>query len=301
MTTERQDIYERITLDIIAAVERGAETCRMPWHRSAGGNATPINAVSKRPYRGVNVLNLWGTSEARGYPSGYWATYNQWQELGAQVKKGEKSTAVVFWKFNDSEKQNAPEESAAGEQDAKTHHAILARGYHVFNAAQVDGFEIPIPTATTQKERIDTAESFFSNLGADIRHGGDRAFYSPKHDYIQMPCFEAFDDPVSYYSVLSHEATHLTGSPSRLNRDLSPRFGEEAYAAEELIAELGAAFLCGELGLSNEPRPDHAGYLSSWLKCLKSDKRAIFTAASKAQAAVDWMREQQKVPIQEAA
>jgi antirestriction protein ArdC len=142
-------------------------------------------------------------------------------------------------------------------------------------------------------ERIAHAESFFEGLGAEIRHGGNRAYYQPKDDYIQLPQFEAFRDAVAYYATLAHESTHLTGHSSRLDRDLSGRFGDDAYAAEELIAELGAAFLCARLGLANEPRLDHAAYLSSWLRVLRTDERAIFTAASQAQAAVDWMEEQQ--------
>ena len=289
MTTEKQDIYQTITNQIITAIENGFATYRMPWHVTSADSFAPMNAGSKKFYRGINVLSLWAAAEKHGYPTGFWATYRQWQELDAQVRKGEKSTLVVFWKFRDIEKDAAPEEE---EKEEKASRAILARGYSVFNAAQVDGWTPPKPEESRKNERIEHAESFFSRIGADIRHGGNRAFYSPATDHIQMPDFFAFDDPVSYYSVLSHESTHFSGAPSRLNRQLANRFGDEAYALEELIAELGAAFLCSSLGLSITPRPDHAGYVASWLKALKDDKRAIFTAASKAQQAVDWLEQQ---------
>src|SRR5262249_52418138 len=141
----------------------------------------------------------------------------------------------------------------------------------------------------SESERIASAEEFFASTGADIRHGGNKAFYHPVDDYIQMPEFGAFRNPIDYYAILSHEEIHWTAHPTRCNRNLSDRFGSESYAAEELIAELGAAYLCAGLGLSNKPRKDHASYLSSWLKVLRGDKRAIFTAAAKAQEAVDWL------------
>ncbi len=186
---------------------------------------------------------------------------------------------------------NSKDEGTGEEENRRS---VLARGYSVFNAAQVDGFTLPELPAKPEIERVQNAELFFAALGADIRHGGYRACYVPKIDQIQMPRFEIFKSAIAYYSTLSHESTHWTGAPQRLNRQLSTRFGEEAYAAEELIAELGAAFLCADLGLSNEPRPENAAYVASWLKVLKNDKKAIFTAASKAQAAVDYLDSKQE-------
>ncbi len=289
--TEKHDVYERITNQIIAAIENGADKYRMPWHRNSADTFAPVNAASKSFYRGINILSLWAAAEKNKYPTGYWATYRQWQDLGAQVKHGEKAALVVFWKFRDQEQEEAPE---GEESKSKTSRAILARGYSVFNAAQVDGYTAEAPKDTDINERISSADAFFTNLNADIRHGGNRAYYSPAGDYIQMPCFGSFIDSASYFSVLGHECCHWSGSSTRLNRDLKPRFNEEAYAAEELIAELGAAFLCADLGISNEPRPDHASYLNSWLTVLRHDRRAIFTASSKAQQAVDWLHSQQK-------
>jgi len=218
-----------------------------------------------------------------------WATYRQWAELGAQVRKGERASPVVFWKISDKDEQDDADEGAEDGRRSR----VFARGYSVFNAAQVDGYAAPALPVLPEAERIGHAEAFFAAIGADIRHGGARACYVPSLDQIRMPPFEAFRDPVAYYATLAHEATHLTGHTSRCARDLRGRFGEEAYAAEELIAELGAAFVCADLALAPEPRPDHAAYVASWLKVLRNDKRTIFTAAAKAQAAADWMHAKQ--------
>lgn len=287
MNNELKDLYQRVTDQIVKAIEDGAADWKMPWHKTGSENFTPINGFTKKPYRGVNILSLWAAADACGYPTGLWATYKQWQEMGAQVKKGEKATLVVFWKFSDRDTDE--DAGAREEREEHAHRGVLARGYSVFNAAQVDGYQPPPVPVIAEAERIEGAEQFFAALGADIRHGGNRAYFSPSIDHIQMPPFGIFKDSISYYAVLAHEGTHWTGGTKRLNRDLSGRFGQESYAAEELIAELGAAFVCADLGLANEPRPDHAAYVASWLKVLKNDKRAIFTAASKAQAAADWM------------
>ena len=159
----------------------------------------------------------------------------------------------------------------------------------MFNAAQVDGYAPKADPEATKLERIVNADAFFAGIGADLRHGGNRAYYSTATDHIQMPPFQAFVENLSYYSTLAHEHTHWTAKSDRCDRQLGKRFADSAYAAEELIAELGAAFTCAHLGLSTEPREDHAEYIQSWLKVLKADKRAIFTAASKAQQAADWM------------
>jgi antirestriction protein ArdC len=290
--SERADVYERVTNQIIEAIEAGAGEWRMPWHKLTGANSTPVNAVTRKPYRGVNVISLWATAIECGYRSSVWATYAQWQQLGAQVRKGEESAFIVFWKFDrDTETQtNDADDNEQG------HRSILARGYHVFNAEQVDGFPLPPMETLPEPERNEAAEQFFSHLGADLRHGGQRAFYNPAHDFIQLPPFALFKETAAYYATLGHECIHWSGAPHRLNRDLKGRFGAEAYAAEELVAELGAAFLCTNLGIANEPRPDHAAYVKNWLAVLRNDKRAVFTAASKAQAAVDWMHDRQPEP-----
>jgi len=283
--TEKRDVYASVTAQIINAIEQGVGNWRMPWHTSGRLAFSPINVTSKKPYRGINTLCLWAAAQAKGYELGEWATYQQWQERGAQVRKGEKATTVVFWKFaNDAAGTDDGDESPASGS-----RLLFTRGYSVFNAAQVDGYTAKADADTPILERIAQAEAFFSGVGATVKHGGNQAFYAPASDHIQMPPFQAFVESVSYYSTLAHEHTHWTAHQGRCDRQLGKRFGDSAYAAEELIAELGAAFTCAHLGLSTEPRADHAQYIQSWLRVLKADKRAIFTAASKAQQACDWL------------
>jgi antirestriction protein ArdC len=282
---EKRDVYASVTAQIITAIEQGVGTWRMPWHTSGKFACSPVNVTSRKPYRGINTLCLWAAAESKGYESGEWGTYRQWQERGAQVRKGEKATLVVFWKFANT----SAETDDGDDQPVSGSRLLFTRGYSVFNAGQVDGYEPQADTDTPMLERIEQADTFFKSVGAVVRHGGNQAFYSPATDHIQMPPFAAFRENVSYYATLAHESTHWTSAAARCDRQLGKRFGDSAYAAEELIAELGAAFTCVHLGLSTEPREDHAQYLQSWLRVLKADSRAIFTAASKAQQACDWM------------
>lgn len=324
------DVYARFTAQIIAAIESGAGSWTMPWNRrrdpsgaySMPTHVMPTNVTTGKAYKGVNVLALWAAATEADYPTSEWGTYKQWAEKGAQVRKGEKATFIVFWKFFDKAQKgsggdatSAPDatgDSTSTSPTSAKSATMMARGYSVFNAAQVDGYISPVPvtpapadvpatpvasvdpSATsdpTPDPRLPSVDAFFASIGVDLRHGGDRACYSPLFDYVKMPEFADFHSTAAYYGTLAHEYTHWTGHSSRLDRDLKGRFGDAQYAAEELIAELGAAFLCGHLDLYTEPRPDHAQYLSHWLSILKADKRAIFTAASKAQQAVDWMIE----------
>jgi antirestriction protein ArdC len=291
VATEKRDVYAQVTEQIVAAIEKGVGNWQMPWHTSGREVFSPINVASRKPYRGINTICLWAAADAKGYGSGEWGTYKQWQESGAQVRKGEKATVVVFWKF-----ANETKETQEGDEGSVSR-LMFARTYSVFNAAQVDGYtpkvEVPIPTT----ERIERADRFFKCAGANVQHGGNRAYYSPLEDRIQMPTFDSFKENLSYYSTLAHEHTHWTAKRERCDRQLSKRFGDSAYAAEELIAELGAAFVCAYLGIGTESREDHAQYIQSWLKVLKADKRAIFTAASKAQQACDWLVEQTESPL----
>jgi len=280
-------IYEQITQQIIEAIESGAADYQMPWHISGASSSLPVNAISRKPYRGVNVLCLWAQATETGYPSNVWATFNQWKELGATVRKGEKATSIVFWKFWTEEDD--------AEEDNRPH--CMARAYHVFNAAQVDGYSLPKVPVLPEVDRIASAESFFTTIGATIKEQGNRAFYRPSTDEIIMPPFQQFRSAEHFYSTLAHEVTHWTAKPERCNRSeaLSTRFGSEAYAVEELVAELGSAFLSADLGLMLDPRSDHAGYIENWLAVLKKDHRAIFTAAAKAQSAVDWLHKTAKL------
>jgi antirestriction protein ArdC len=226
---------------------------------------------------------LWAAAQAKGYERGEWGTYQQWQERGAQVRKGEKATLVVFWKFANDTADSQDDEQASRSR------LLFTRGYSVFNAAQVDGYAAKPDADTPIEQRIERAEQFFSGINARVTHQGNRAFYSPADDTITLPPFAAFFTPTDYYSTRAHETGHWTAKADRCNRELGKRFGDNAYSIEELIAELTAAFTLAHLGLSSEPRPDHAQYIQSWLRVLKADKRAIFTASSKAQQATDFM------------
>ncbi len=294
-TSTSNDIYSKITEQIIAKIQAGAGEFEMPWHKTKTGTLiTPINAVTGNNYKGVNIVSLWASAMSANYSSGVWATYKQWSDLGAQVRKGEKASLIVFYKsLKIVGKHNDSDEGEQQEPSSNSKQMLYARTSFVFNSDQVDGYKPPPEPTFNLEQPIENAEKFFGYLGATIEHGGNKACYFPGFDKIQMPKFEAFNDSNSYYAILAHEVTHWTGHASRCNRDLSGRFKTRSYAAEELIAELGAAFLCSLLGLSNEPRQDHAAYIASWLELLKDDNRAIFTAASKAQQAIDWLQAKQ--------
>jgi antirestriction protein ArdC len=216
-------------------IERGAGDWRMPWHASASGDISMPHNVTGRAYRVVNVPLLWVSAQAFGYASPIWATYKQWQERGAQVRRGEKSTLVIFWK---------PIEVAANDNDDDddpTETRLIARGYAVFNAAQVDSFN---PQTVARKgelaevSRIELAETFFRNIGSIVRHGGARAYYSPGGDFIQMPEFRQFIAPDRYYSTLAHEHVHWTGAPQRCAREFGKRFGDNALLARNWLPSL---------------------------------------------------------------
>lgn len=284
----RADVYRAVSEKIIAQIEAGGGTKRMPWHHNGSPVNRPMNVGSGTYYRGINVFALWIAAHGAGYPTGMWATYRQWRELNAQVRKGERGSFVVFWKNLES----------AGESDLLVEtneraRRMVARGYRVFNAAQVDGYRPPDIPLLPENKRVSRAEQFYAQLGIDTRFGGDQAYYLPSKDYVQMPPFERFRDGVSFYATLLHEGAHATAAPHRVDRNLSGRFGSEAYAMEEMIADWASCLACMTLQLSAEPRSDHAHYIASWLKVLKEDKRAVFTAAGKAQEAVDWMWSQQ--------
>ncbi|MCB1471089.1 MAG: DUF1738 domain-containing protein [Rhizobiaceae bacterium] len=298
-TKEKFDVHQAITDRIVAAVETAGEF-QLPWIRNGGGSMKrPVNIASAKPYNGVNIVSLWVAALASDYPSHLWGTYRQWQERGCQVRRGEKSSLIVFYKKLDIEQVKVDTgETEHGER-------LMARASFVFNAAQVEGFAMEADAALPEEPSFDPiarAEEFARATGAAIEEGGDRACYIPSLDKICMPERRRFTGTETttpaegYYSTLCHELVHWSGSKHRLDRDLSGRFGKEAYAMEELIAELGAAFLCGDLAITPEPRIDHAQYIASWLKALKDDKKAIFTAASKASEAANWLSQQQGAP-----
>jgi antirestriction protein ArdC len=286
----RQDVYTRITSAIVAELEKGTRPWTRPWSAEhAAGRITRPLRHNGEPYSGINILSLWASASVQGFAAPIWMTYRQATEFDAHVRKGEKGSPVVY--------ANAlirTEKDAATGDDVE--HAIhYLKGYTVFNVEQIEGLPAQF-YATAEKPRLDPpariahAEQFFAATGITLSHGGSRAFYRPSTDSIVMPMIEAFKDAESYYSTLGHECVHATSHESRLARDFgSKRFGSEGYAVEELVAELGAAFLCADLDLALEPREDHASYIANWLQVLKNDNRAIFTAASHAQRAVDFL------------
>ena len=290
--TSPPNIYARITGRIISALEQGVRPWVQPW--SLKHSAAPVSRPLRHngtPYTGINVLALWCTSVERGYIAPIWMTFRQAIELGAHVRKGESGTLVVYANSFKVAEDNKGDD---GEEAEREVHYL--KGYTVFNVEQIDGLPPQYATQATPpppnaSARIAQAERLAASSQATIRHGGGRAFYAPQADVLQMPPFEAFRDAESYYATLLHELTHWTAHGSRLARELSKRFGDAAYAAEELIAELGAAFLCADLGVTLEPRDDHASYVAVWLKVLRNDQRAIFTAASQAQRAVQFLHE----------
>lgn len=272
--------YEQITQKIVDAIEGGLATgrgYRMPWH-SQGGR--PVNVSTGRAYRGINTLMLWGESQEKGYASPLWGTFKQWGAAGAKIRKGEKASLVVFWKDLPAKDQQEGEEDAGKRFVLKTSYA--------FNLAQTEGYEAP-GAADTPAHEPSAAERLVAAAGVDVRFGGGQAYYHPRLDYVQMPLLSDFVSVPAFQSVLLHEAAHWTGHQSRLAREFGQRFGDAAYAVEELVAELSAAFLCADLGVSNSPRIDHAEYVANWLSVLKNDARAIFTAASAATKAADFL------------
>ncbi len=301
--SDRADIYTRITNEIVVAIEAGthASGWKLPWHHDGSAIARPMNLASQKRYRGINILSLWIAAMKFGYGSGLWGTYRQFAAAGAQVRKGERSTTVVFWKqFQRGDADNGTGEvtGSAGHHgdDCNDGHGrprFMAKGYAVFNAAQVDGLDLPAQPVLPKTARIQAAEEFLGNLGIPICVEGDQACYVPSLDVVRMPPFARFRNAEAHAATTAHECAHATAAKHRLGRNLSGRFGSEAYAAEECVAELTASFVMADLGLAYGARPESTAYLASWLKVLKSDTRAIFTAASKAQAAADWMHTQQ--------
>lgn len=293
MRQDRFDIHQHVTNQIVAMLEKGTGGFQLPWHRPSSSAMRPVNVASKAAYRGVNILALWAAAEQRGYASGLWGTYRQWAALGAQVRKGEKASYVVFYK--DRGVISDAEDAGEGEGGPTPIRRLLARASAVFAAEQVKSFTPPMPTPRDPVIAHEKAESFVSGTGAVIVHEGHRAFYRSSTDSIHMPHRAAFigsatSSPTeAYYATLFHELTHWTGHKSRCDRNLGKRFGSTAYAMEELVAELGAAFLCAHLQITGEPRADHASYLNEWLTVLREDKKAIFTATSKASQALEFL------------
>ena len=290
-TNNQTDVYRRITNQIIADLEKGVKSWTKPWK---GGDANSRITMPRRhsgeQYQGINILSLWASSMKQEFSSATWMTFKQAKEIGGHILKGEKGSLVVY-----ANTMNRSEENDKGEEIE--YQIPYMKGYTVFNVEQIEGlpedyYDKPEITANPV-ERIERAEKFFSDTGANIHNGGHQAFYTVQHDYVKLPYIEAFTDAENYYATLAHEITHWTRHPDRLDRDLGRKaWGDEGYAEEELVAELGASFICADLGIKLEDREDHSAYIASWLEVLKNDKRAIFRAAAHAQRAVNYLHEQ---------
>jgi len=297
----RTDVYQKITDQIVSELEKGVRPWLKPWNaeHAAGRITRPLrgNGIA---YRGINVLMLWSAAMEKGFAAPIWMTFKQALEFDAHVRKGEQGSLVVY-----ADKIIRAETDAdTGEESERA--IPFMKGYTVFNVEQIDGlperFYAKAEPRGESVQRIERAEQFFAATGAAVRHGGNRAYYSIGTDHVQMPPIEAFRDAESYYATRAHETTHWTRHKSRLDRDFGrKRFGDEGYAIEELVAELGSAFLSADLDLTPDVRDDHAAYIASWIKVLKDDKRAIFSAASHAQRAADFLHGLQQSASAEAA
>ncbi|NQV93878.1 MAG: DUF1738 domain-containing protein [Sphingomonadales bacterium] len=289
--SDRLDVYQSITSQIITAIEAGTGKVQMPWHRSGFESALPINISSSKTYQGINILSLWAAAQMADYEKAIWGTYKQWQDAGAQVRKGEKSSFIVFYKQFENDDTDS-------EEDQSRRRLMMAKASRVFNIAQVDGYDFPAEPEPSKNlvTRIASADALIARTGAIINEHGERAYFNPTTDEITMPDRHRFFDTDSgtatehYHSVLLHELTHWSGAKHRLDRTFGKRFGDLAYSIEELTAELGAAFLCADLGISASPRKDHACYINNWLTAMKADTKAVFAAASAASKAAEYLK-----------
>lgn len=284
---EKADLYEEVTARVVAELEQGRVPWVQPWGAGKAALGLPRNGLSGRPYSGINILILWGAVIAGGYASQFWLTYRQALALDAHVRKGERGVGVCY-----ADRFTPANEIARAELEGDEPNAIpFLKRFIVFNAAQCEGLppSLTAPAAPLPERMVhDDAERLIAATNADFRIGGDRAYYVPAADYIQVPPQPAFFDQINYYRTCFHELGHWTGHEKRLARDLSGGQGGKLYAREELVAEMTSAFLCAALGIV--PTVRHADYLGAWLAVLREDNRAIFRAASHASKAADFIR-----------
>jgi antirestriction protein ArdC len=283
---DRTTLYQDITGKIIVELEQGRLPWVQPWIGAAAPLGLPKNAATGRSYSGINILILWSAVAERGFTGQSWLTFRQALKLGAHVKKGEKGTTVVYadrfvpWR----------ERTRAAETGDEPDAIPFLKRFTVFNADQCEGLPAdlaPPPVATAEHLILPQAEALIRATGADIRISGDRAFYVPSADYIQVPPPSAYFEPVNWHRTVCHELGHWSGAGHRLNRDLSGGFGSPSYAREELVAEMTGAFVCAALSIV--PTVRHADYLAAWLEVLREDNRAIIRAASAASKAADYL------------
>jgi len=298
----RANIYDEVTQRIIAELEAGTVPWVKPWGSVAAGSpGLPVNASTGRAYSGINILILWGAVIAADYPSQGWLTFRQALDAGGAVRKGERGTGIVYadrfvprdreaGAVRGIDRSDRGETAGAADSDDDARAIPFLKRFTVFNVAQCDGLPerfTAVPPPVPEARAFPAAERVIAASGVDYRLGGDRACYSPDLDFVAMPPQPAFRDALDYYRTFLHELTHATGHPARLGRTLRNAFGTKDYAREELIAEMGSAFLCAALGIV--PTLHHADYLASWLAVLREDNRAIVRAASAASKAADWL------------
>lgn len=283
---ERQSLYSEVTSRIIAELEEGRLPWVQPWDSAACGCTMPLNAGTGRKYSGINVLILWAEVIRHGFASQRWLTYRQAEEAGGNVRRGEKGTIICF---ADRFTPKAEAEAARGEDRAARQVAFLKR-FTVFNVDQCEGLPedfTPEVVAIDPVLAVAEADRLIAASGARFQIGGGEAFYSPSHDFVQVPPQAAFHEPINWYRTALHELGHWTGHGSRLDRDQNGGFGSEAYAKEELVAELASAFTCASLGIA--PTVRHSDYIASWLSVVRGDEKAIFRAASQASKVSDYL------------
>lgn len=282
----KTDAFASITDKIVSILESGKATGRITWNGRGEAGRIPYNLKTGNPYRGANVIALWISANEAGFGSNAWLTFKQALDLGGHVRKGEKGTLGIYF---DSYEREEPD----GDGGTEKRRIAFAKAFTVFNLDQVEGVEKPT-SAPTERDPIAAAEDVMIASGANISEIGTRAYYDPRGDFIRLPDWYRFETKENFYVVALHELTHWTGHESRLARDLRNRFGTEAYAMEELVAEFGSAFLCAETGVVGRLEY-HANYVESWLKVLKNDKRAVVTAAAAAEKAARFLIER-KLP-----
>jgi antirestriction protein ArdC len=283
-SNKRQTVYQQVTARIIQELEQGRVPWVQPWGNGNGAAGLPANADTGKNYSGINILLLWGAVFERGFSLQSWLTYKQAQKLGGTVRKGEKSTSIVY---ADSFITKEERQTARVEQRDPERIPFLKR-YSIFNIAQCEGLPEELyedAPELPECEQIPYAEALIKDTGADFHIGGNRAFYVPSQDFIQVPPQPAFHEQINYYRTCFHELGHWTGHKSRLDRDLRHSKGSKPYAHEELVAEMTSAFICASLTI--KPTVRHTDYIASWLAQLKDDDRAIFRAASLASKAAD--------------
>ncbi|USN15572.1 DNA primase [Brevundimonas phage vB_BpoS-Kikimora] len=278
---QANEVFDKIAATIAGKLESGVRPWSKPWTARGSALALPRN-IEGRAYRGANTFWLWMEQEAKGYAEPVWMTFKQAKARGGSVRKGEKGTPVFFWS------RTTKEDAATGETTSR----FFAKVYTVFNIAQCEGVELPEAAPASilpEAERIAAADALIVATGAEVRHGGSKAFYTPTFDRIHLPAFADFINADGYYSTAFHELGHWTGAEHRLNRTFGREFGDEAYAFEELVAELTAAFVCASQGFASVERDDHAAYIGHWAARIRSNPKAFIQACTKAQTAADYI------------